>query len=261
MPSERKIDDIAAGIAGIWSIIQRSHTAATPLHPSPSSVASVPGQSSPLQFEGESSMSMHSICVGRFMDATIRADCLHDLNTDTEKVLASLGHIFKLQDEYSTVHDMFFSESVCHPGAAGGMPPMEATVLVLRWAKGKLLLAHCSSCQHRFLLENSSYYIVSWLSQILPLDQITQVCQKVYFAVDDYTEVDFVLATGYLTWLFSEYAIVKGQPKYREYGQQCLGNLQSAITRLTLLLPATMEVIAALAVGVSDESQLVYTFS
>lgn len=96
--------------------------------------------------------------------------------------------------------------------------------------------------------------MIIWLSEILPLEQITQICQKVYFAVDDYTEVNFVVATGCLTWLFAEYAIATGQSVYREYSRQCHDNLQKAITRLSLLLPATTEVIAALVVGVSRQT-------
>lgn len=60
-----------------------------------------------------------------------------------------------------------------------------------------------------------------------------------------------MLATGCLIWLFSEYAMATGQSKYHDYELQCRGALESAMIRLTLFLPATQEVIAALTVGVS----------
>jgi hypothetical protein len=72
----------------------------------------------------------------------------------------------------------------------------------------------------------------------------------VYFAVDEYTEVEFIIANAYLSYMFSEHVIISGLQEYREYCRLCRENLEKALSRLPLLLPASMEVIAALTIGV-----------
>lgn len=94
------------------------------------------------------------------------------------------------------------------------------------------------------------YYKVTWLSRILPLDKFTKICQKVYFAVDDYTDVDFVLANGYLYWLFSEYFVISESDVYRGYCLQCRQNLHIALSRIPFILPPTIDTVAALTIGV-----------
>ncbi|OTA87219.1 hypothetical protein M434DRAFT_24015 [Hypoxylon sp. CO27-5] len=88
-----------------------------------------------------------------------------------------------------------------------------------------------------------------WISQILSLDKFAEICRKIYFAVDDYSEVDLILANGYLSYVFSEHVVVSGRQDYREYFGLCRNNLHNALSRLPLLLPASMEVIAALTLG------------
>ncbi|KAK4073212.1 transcriptional regulator family: Fungal Specific TF [Trichoderma aggressivum f. europaeum] len=112
------------------------------------------------------------------------------------------------------------------------LPPLDAAVFVLKWAK-----------------ENHSNYIVTWLSHILPLERLIEICQKVYFSVHGYTEIEFILANGSFYWLYAEYAIISKQTQFHEYGRQCCENFQDAFSRLPFLLPASMEVIAAMAMG------------
>ena len=71
-----------------------------------------------------------------------------------------------------------------------------------------------------------------------------------YFAIDDYSEVDLILANGYLSYIFSEHVVVSGLQDYQGYCRLCRTNFQSALSRLPLLLPASMEIIAALTLGV-----------
>lgn len=137
-PSERKIDEIAANIAEIWQRIQGSSLAIEPGQPpAAASVAAVAEQALVCPFEGESSLTSHSARVGRFMDDTFREDCLHYSSPNSEKVVETLRQICRLQDEHNITRDMFFSDAACRPKAISGMPPLEATVTVLRWAKGK----------------------------------------------------------------------------------------------------------------------------
>lgn len=79
----------------------------------------------------------------------------------------------------------------------------------------------------------------------------TEICRKVYFAIEDYIETDLIIANAYLAHVFTEFVAVTGQhAEYREYAALCHKNLEAALLRLPLLLPATMEAVAALTLGV-----------
>ena len=77
-----------------------------------------------------------------------------------------------------------------------------------------------------------------------------EICRKVYFAVEDYDDVDFILANGYLYYMFSEHVIVSGLNENREYYTLCRENFHNAFSRLPLLLSPSMKVVAALTLGV-----------
>lgn len=90
----------------------------------------------------------------------------------------------------------------------------------------------------------------TWISRILPLEMFAEICRKVYFAVEDYDDVDFILANGYLYYVFSEHVIVSGLDENREYYTLCRENFQNAFSQLPLLLSPSMKVVAALTLGV-----------
>ena len=71
-----------------------------------------------------------------------------------------------------------------------------------------------------------------------------------YFAIEDYKEVDFILANGYLYWLFAEYGIVSDSETYLAYCKQCRYNLHNTLVQLPLLLQPSMKLIVALTMGV-----------
>lgn len=70
------------------------------------------------------------------------------------------------------------------------------------------------------------------------------------FAIDEYSQLDFILANGYLSYLFSEYITATGNRDYQDYYRLCRQNAQVALSRLPLVLPATIEAVAALTFGV-----------
>jgi hypothetical protein len=131
------------------------------------------------------------------------------------------------------------------------MPPLDAAVVILRWAKGQFLLSTklLDSLTYNHLAHDGHTRMV-WIPRVLPLDWFSDICRKVYFAIDDYNEIDFILANGYLSYVFSEHITVSGLHDYREYCRLCRENLHNACARLPLLLPPSMEVIAALTLGV-----------
>ena len=131
------------------------------------------------------------------------------------------------------------------------MPPLDAAVSVLRWARGQVPLSFGdSTCLTYNVAANGRQPRMVWISRVLPLETFSDICRKIYFAIDDYNEIEFILANGYLSYIFCEHISVSGLSDYQEYSRLCRENLQTACARLPLLLPPSMEVIAALTLGV-----------
>ena len=113
--------------------------------------------------------------------------------------------------------------------------------------------------------EHLGYSRIAFISGIFPLEKFTEICRKVYFAVDDYSEIDFILVNGYLSYIFSEHVVISGLEEYREYCRICRENFHNALLRLPLLLPVSMETIAVLTLGVGipqydQESRIMTNF-
>jgi hypothetical protein len=100
-------------------------------------------------------------------------------------------------------------------------------------------------------LEHASNVRLVWLAQLLPLERFTEICQNIYFSVNGYSEIDYILANGFLSYVFFEHLVVSGRSDFAQHSQLCRGNLHSALSKLPLLISSSMEVIAALTLGVS----------
>ncbi|KAK1983625.1 hypothetical protein LZ30DRAFT_713819 [Colletotrichum cereale] len=128
------------------------------------------------------------------------------------------------------------------------MPPLDAAVEVLRWAKS-----------------HQDYLRVQWISQILPLQEFEGICRKVYFAVDGYSEIEFILATGFLSYMFAEHTVSEGIKRSRDHLELCQRSLGRALSLLPIMLPPSMEVVAALTIGTlfsveNSEATAAWTF-
>ncbi|PVI00756.1 hypothetical protein DM02DRAFT_614115 [Periconia macrospinosa] len=219
---ERKIDDILKGIESITQILQfqrQSQLSAPQSHPA--------SEHSPDQVWD------HSTEVVDFVKAVVaeKESSLGTLAADDavqslKQALSSLTNSEGLRK--LPCFDMGISRSQSSPV----LPPIDAVLVVLRWSQ-----------------EHSHFSRILWISRILPLQKFTDICRNVCFPVSDYGEVDFILANGYLSHVFAEYIIVTGCSEYRKYYDICRTNFQNAFARLPLVLPATEEVIAALALG------------
>jgi hypothetical protein len=100
------------------------------------------------------------------------------------------------------------------------------------------------------LVENREDTKTPWFPELLPQRHLTELCQKVYFSVEEYSEIDFILANGHLSYTFFQHVMTSGRPDFFEHACLCRTNVDSALSRLPLILPATMNVIAALTLGV-----------
>ena len=101
--------------------------------------------------------------------------------------------------------------------------------------------------------EHASNVRIAWLTQLLPLERFIAICQKIYFAVDRPSDIDYILANGFLGYVFFEHLVVSGRSDFVEHSQRCRKNLSTSLRRLPLILSSSMEVIAALTLGVSTQ--------
>lgn len=102
------------------------------------------------------------------------------------------------------------------------------------------------------IIDHEGFTMIARISHVLPLQMFTDICRKVYFAVEEYGEVDFILANAYLKYVFAEHIVVSGRQDFRKYCELCEHNFHDSLSRLPLLLPTSMEVIAILTLGVSN---------
>ncbi|KAI1414111.1 hypothetical protein F5Y13DRAFT_179093 [Hypoxylon sp. FL1857] len=238
---EQKIDDIARSVDGIKILLEKLNVSPDARRPEASSlwnadqVDSVGSLVEHQSIAGCSSESLwdHPVQIIDFVKLVVEERGPGDAGSEESEVLSSLRKLLQtLEDPAAVLNLLTTFPKVLKYQAGPPMPPLEAVVAVLRWAK-----------------DHEGYTRMVWVSHILPLEKFAEICRKIYFAIDDYSEVDLILANGYLSYVFSEHAVVSGLQDYREYFQLCQKNLHNALSRLPLLLPASMEVIAALTLG------------
>ncbi|KAI0456635.1 fungal-specific transcription factor domain-containing protein [Xylaria acuta] len=241
---ERKIDKIAEGLEAIKALLKESHP---PIgrecddNPSLHNVEPVTAEPPAARVSASGTSKEpakwdHSAQVTDFVRTVVEDRASReDPGREENEVLASLRRLASVLDDSNAARDLSFPE-IRGPKSQDqvSMPPAEAAVLVLRWAK-----------------EHKVFFRIAAVSRILPLEMFTELCQKVYFAVDEYSQLDFILANGYLSYIFSEYIVATGKHNYQEYYTRCRQNAQVALSRLPLLLPATIETVAALTFGTS----------
>ena len=89
----------------------------------------------------------------------------------------------------------------------------------------------------------------------LTVRNFTEYCRKVYFAIDEFSAATFIIANGGLYYLFNGKAINEGNPAVKEvylrYRTMCGNNLATALGNMNFFVPATMEYVEALLLGVS----------
>ncbi|KAF2738010.1 hypothetical protein EJ04DRAFT_80761 [Polyplosphaeria fusca] len=226
---EQKIDEIANGVGSIKLLLQNSRS-------EPTATAHTPASSNNDQLTPKLHSEHvwdHSTEVLKFVKAVVRDSELGlGISPENDAVKALRQIIGTLDGSNSQTKLPCPKVNILRPHSDLLLLPSDAVLVVLRWAK-----------------EHTAYMRMEWISRILPLEKFTEICRNVCFPVSDYTEIDFILANGYLSHVFAEYMIVSGASGYRQYYDLCRTAFHTAVSRLPLLLPMTMEAIAALALG------------
>lgn len=161
------------------------------------------------------------------------------IHLETNEIISSLQKLLQML-EFPTLEDKGPPVSIASSNVDIAMPPQASVVTILRWARGAKADAAAIIHSTNLELENVSNTRLTWLAQILPLNEFAQICQKVYFSVDGYTEIDYILANGYLSYVFFEHLVVSGQSGFAEYSQLCRRNLDTSIAKLPVLTSSSM---------------------
>lgn len=80
----------------------------------------------------------HSVHVGRFVKDTVDSGASRDLRLDTNDALTSLRNLVQPKDNSHVMRDFSFPvvNRRKHIDDSDSMPPLDAAVYILRWAKG-----------------------------------------------------------------------------------------------------------------------------
>ncbi|VUC32933.1 unnamed protein product [Clonostachys rosea] len=235
-----KINDISKGVDAIQAFLQSTHTPPATETRSNGSLISVDNQLESVKHEsqpaslcapGSDTHWDHSAHIIDFIKTFVEHIEPAYAGTDGGKVVLSLKTLLKSLE--NPKHLVIPKAMAPAPEDNSEMPPLAASVDILRWAQ-----------------THQTNATVSRMSHVLPLERFADICRKVYFAVDDFNEIEFILSNGYMYYIFCEHAAGSGREDYLEFGKICERNMFKAFQRLPLLLPSSMEVIAALILGV-----------
>jgi hypothetical protein len=212
-------------------------------------------------FEGNSSMAAHTVFASEFLEHAVERTSLRDLSPSMAVALTSLKQLAGMQSRGNGGGAASGNDMVPLPAARplppGGfrelpMPPLEKVIEILREMKetglGGSSMIRCFVSLHRF----------------------TEHCRRVYFPADEFSLATYTVVMAGLFYVFEEkrqalrrssssssssFSFSSGEAdalsELSEYCRMCRENLETAISHLTIILPARQETVEALLLAVS----------
>ncbi|KIW29830.1 uncharacterized protein PV07_05617 [Cladophialophora immunda] len=190
-------------------------------------------------FEGNSSMTAHTVFASEFLEQAVTNTPLsRHLSPNIENALASLRQMVQMQHRKDNSQESTFAHQ--KPIPKGGLsqlplPPTDVVVKLLREIKTTPPMIFMMTCT------------------FITAESFIESCRKVYFATEDYSTACFIVVNAGLFYLFQEKLFMDeaNSQEYREYHYLCRDNLETALANLPLLLPRNKEMIEALLLGVT----------
>lgn len=94
----------------------------------------------------------------------------------------------------------------------------------------------------------------SLVCAFISIEEFTEYCRKIYFATEDFTLVTFIIVNSGLYYLFQDKHVLDDEEtatsEFLRYQLMCRDNLEVALMNLPLLIPARIDSIRALILGV-----------
>lgn len=230
-------------------------------------------------FEGNSSLTAHTVFASEFLEHAVERTSLRDLNPSMAAALTSLKQIVGLSQKQqgsggggaqgrrgssgasnsgggvgggiggagggNSNNDVRFAHQRALP--RGGfrelpMPPVQAVIPVLREVKET---------------PPGTFTLIS-VCCFMAVENFAEACRRVYFALEDFSHANFIIVNMGLYYLFQEKAVVAGGSgdgagcdRYTGYYRLCRDNLETGLANLRFFLGASMENIEALLLGAS----------
>ncbi|GKT62190.1 fungal specific transcription factor domain-containing protein [Colletotrichum tofieldiae] len=159
-----------------------------------------------------------------FIESAVQRTSLQDVAPNMHAALSSLRQIVSMQSKTSTREFRFRTQQPLPPGGLTDlpMPPMNAVVALLKHMKD--------------------------------VDDLAELCRRVYFCTDNFADTTFIIVNGALFYLFMEQAYLApdatAREEFEKYQHMCQNNLETALACLPLMLPAKIESIEALLLAV-----------
>ncbi|KAK6224786.1 fungal specific transcription factor domain-containing protein [Colletotrichum tabaci] len=196
------------------------------------------GADSDSAFEGELSLTAHTMFASDFIESAVQRTSLQDVAPNMHAALSALRQIVSMQSRTSSNREFRFrTQQSLPPGGLADlpMPPMNAVVALLKHMKV------------------SPPSIFSLACSFLDVDDLAELCRRVYFCTDNFADTTFIIVNGALFYLFMEQAYLApdgtSREEFESYQHMCRNNLETALACLPLMLPAKVESIEALLIA------------
>lgn len=227
-------------------------------------------------FEGNSSLTAHTVFASEFLEHAVERTSLRDMNPSMAAALTSLKQIVGLSQKQQgssgggggggtgAPHQPVRRGSGGASGGGGGgsndvrfahqralprggfrelpMPPVQAVIPVLREVKET---------------PPGTFTLIS-VCCFMAVENFAEACRRVYFALEDFSHANFIIVNMGLYYLFQEKAVMAGAggdgaaaDRYTGYYRLCRDNLETGLANLRFFLGASMENIEALLLGAS----------
>ncbi|KAI1409868.1 fungal-specific transcription factor domain-containing protein [Hypoxylon sp. FL1857] len=194
-------------------------------------------------FEGNSSLAAHAVFASEFLEHAVQGT--HEGGSPKiDAALSSLRQIAHMHETRRTVSSFheFRLPGLKQPSKTNlrdlPLPPMALVAEKLREMK-----------------HGPAPMMLAVLYCFIDVERFTDQCRRVYFNTDDITDATFILVISGLAYVFLEAGLGAKDPeekaKYDTYYAMCQKNLETVLSQLNLLMPATLENIEALLMAAS----------
>ncbi|XXH02256.1 hypothetical protein Hte_008625 [Hypoxylon texense] len=263
---ERKIDLIEERLGGIETLLRnlspispnassgpesfthRSSDKATPLSgigqdESPSTVFD---QEDAGDFEGNTSLAAHTAFASEFLEHAVQGTPLqqHGGSPKVDAALSSLRQMVNLQENRRAV-------SSFHEFRLPGLrQTSKANLRDLQLPPMTLVAEKLREMKH-----GPVPMMLAVLYCFIDIERFTDQCRRVYFNTDDISDATQMLVQSGLAYMFFEAGLstkdAEEKARYDTYYAMCQKNLDTVLSQLNLVMPATLENIEALLMSAS----------
>ncbi|KAK4164052.1 putative transcriptional regulatory protein [Cladorrhinum sp. PSN259] len=210
--------------------VSTSSAPSPPAHHIPSSGHASREAKSPM-VEGDSSLTAQSVFANDFLHKVLNKESRPEMREG----LDALHVIVESMKHQPAAHEMTYPHAP--PVKASTLegcelPPIEKTAQVLKLARSKEMLG------------------LAWVFEFIPITSFQEICFRFYMS-DDWNLVTAITVNVGLHFVFgvAAHVLPAGKQELLEYASQCGTNVETALAKLPLHLPATDENISALLLG------------